>query len=127
MPKVRRMPGGSCRFFAAGRCLYDERLNPGYDESLQCRYFLLWEKEFDEFLDRAENFALGQGQAAELWERRFERLGKGETACKDYCYREDGGEQRCLNGYKHFCLLALPKCTGRCRHYESLREDDDNT
>lgn len=117
MPNVRKMSGSHCRYYVAGRCLYSERLNPGYDESFRCRFLILWEEEFDAFLDRAEAFALGQDELAALWERRFERLQNGSRGCDDYRYCESGGDQGCINGHGDVCLLALPLCEGRCRHF----------
>jgi hypothetical protein len=119
------MPGSACRYYAAGRCLYTERLNPGYDESLRCRFLALWEKEFDSFLDRAEAFALDQQELAALWDRRFERLQQSGKGCEAYHPCENGGDQGCVNGCGDVCLLALPFCSGRCRHFELLRPEHD--
>jgi hypothetical protein len=126
MSNVRKMPGDECRFYVAGRCLYHERLNPGYDESFRCRFLVLWEEEFDAFLDRAEAFSLGRRETVELWNRRFEKLQGGDCGCPDYYYHEAGGDQGCVHGYNDLCILALPLCKGRCRHFESTLLEKDN-
>lgn len=117
------MPGSACRHYVSGRCFYDERLNPGYDESLHCRFLVLWEREYDEFLDRAEAFSLDPQALEALWDRRFERLQREGEGCEGYSYSENGGDQGCANGRGAVCLLALPLCEGRCRRF-ALPEDD---
>ncbi|SKA80408.1 hypothetical protein SAMN02745704_01348 [Paucidesulfovibrio gracilis DSM 16080] len=126
MSNVRKMPGNACRYYVAGRCNYHERLNPGYDESLRCRFLVQCEDAFDAFLDRAEAFALSQEQTVAFWNRRFQRLQEEGCFCPDYCYSEDGGDQGCVHGYGDVCILALPKCEGRCRRFVLIPEVSDN-
>lgn len=120
---IRRLPGHQCRYFARGRCLYEERLNPGYDRSLRCRVLLEWEASYDDFLLRAEAFRLGAATAAGLWENKIERLVEDIARCENFA---PGGTEAtgCANALDELCVCALPPCPGRCRRFVRDGEDD---
>lgn len=118
---IRRLPGNECRHFAGGRCLFEERRNPGYNRSWQCRVLLQWEACYDDFLLRAEAFRLEAASAAGLWERRVERLVAQAPDCADF-RRGGGAATGCANAVGELCLLRLPECQGRCAHFAPCPE-----
>lgn len=117
MSKVLRLPAVTCAHFLAGRCFYEEHLNPGYDQRLQCGVLLKLQAMYDSFLDQADAFGLGESQAHGMWERRFLELCRHDTGCQDY---EPGGNEgfpNCLHGMEGLCVLRFPECAGRCRNF----------
>ncbi|QJB57853.1 hypothetical protein [Pseudodesulfovibrio sp. zrk46] len=122
MSDVKRLPGDGCRHHINKRCLYDEHLNPGYAEGFRCRVLLRWEIAFDEFLERADAFNIEQDAVPDLWGRKFERMARQAFDCEKYEFA--GGEApACAQVYDGLCLLALPQCEGRCRHFFLVDED----
>jgi hypothetical protein len=117
MGDIIRLPGSGCQHFAGGRCLYEERLNPGYTDCWQCSVLVRWESAFDDFLERAESFGVGQDAIPDLWERQFERMARGVFDCKEYTYSHGAEAPACVYGLDGVCLLSLPECKGRCRRY----------
>lgn len=115
---LRRLPGDGCRHFLAERCLYEEHLNPGYHDQWQCRLQNAWEKAFDEFLERAECFRLEEGDIPILWRSRFESLVRSQGGCEQYSYAPRLQLPNCRHVHEHLCVLLLPPCEGRCRHYQ---------
>lgn len=115
--RIRRLPGTDCRYHVQGRCLYQERLNPGYNQAWRCRVVQGWEASYDDFLLRAEAFRLEAATAAGLWESQVERMVRRGPRCPDY---DPGGEgvTGCTHALDELCLLAVPACRGRCRHFE---------
>ncbi|EPR31603.1 hypothetical protein dsat_0927 [Alkalidesulfovibrio alkalitolerans DSM 16529] len=116
--KLRQMPGNACRFFRAGRCLYEERLNPGYNGSWRCVVVRSWEREYDEFVQRAEAFGLEDDAAGSIWERRFAEMMRAGVACDRF---ERGGEYEllaCVHLMGDLCLCALPPCDGVCGRFQ---------
>ncbi|KAB1441180.1 hypothetical protein [Pseudodesulfovibrio senegalensis] len=124
MSDVRRLPAGNCWYHRCGRCLYEERLNPGYRQSWRCVVLEDWERLFDDFLVRAEAFSLDQQAAGEMWARRFERIVRDRFDCTHYEHTVDVELPGCVYQYDNLCLLRLPRCQGRCRHYKPV---DGNT
>ena len=123
---VKRLPGTGCRYYNRGRCLYEERLNPGYHEAWRCRVLTAWERAFDDFVDRAEAFDLGQDRAADLWRLRMRRL--GPDGCEAFVpagQRAPVSVVPCAHAQEDLCLLALPECGGRCRRYEPEPQTPD--
>jgi hypothetical protein len=114
---VTRLPGLSCVHYTRGRCLYEEALNPGYHRSWRCTVLLGWESVYDEFLDRAERFALPETHLPDLWRRRFARLSEGEVDCAHYDPGSEEGVPECRQLHEELCLRLLPECAGQCRHY----------
>ena len=117
MGELKRLPGHGCRFFARGRCLYEERLNPGYTKKWRCGVLLRWESVYDDFLVRAEAFGLEEDELSELWRERLERLMLQEGRCERYVYSRHVELPSCGNSHETLCLLDLPRCEGRCRRF----------
>jgi hypothetical protein len=117
MSNVRPMPGDACRFFRQGRCLYEERLNPGYHLSWRCLVLTRWEGEYDDFLQRAEAFRLDDAPAARLWEKRFEGLLREGINCPRFVSGGVGEVLGCSLLFGDVCLAALPACEGVCRRF----------
>ncbi len=116
--KVRRMPGTACRYFEQGRCLYEERLNPGYNRAWRCRVLLRWEEAYDTFLAQADNFVIDPETAAGIWQQRLGELMRQGHGCPDH---EPGGRDMtgCGRNLGGLCLTALPPCPGQCRRFEA--------
>ncbi|WP_147821587.1 hypothetical protein [Salidesulfovibrio onnuriiensis] len=125
MKKLRRMPAEDCRFHLKERCLYQERLNPGYCREWRCSVLEDWERIFDEFLHRAEAFGLELREVNELWARQFDRLMRGNLECDRYEYDPGQDPPGCVWQHDGLCIPALPECSGRCRHYEVRRTKKD--
>jgi len=115
---IRRLPGKECLYHVRDRCLYEERLNPGYNRRWRCRVLQGWEASYDDFLLRAEAFQLESATVAGLWESRVERLVEQRPDCAEFCR---GGTEvtGCIHTLDELCLLALPVCAGRCRLFRS--------
>lgn len=116
------MPARECGFHVQGRCLYQERLNPGYSPEWKCSVLCGWERAFDDFLARAEAFGLEQREVNTLWSRRFERLARKGVDCPEYVHDSMQDPPGCAWQHESLCLLALPECEGRCRHYQVRNE-----
>ena len=116
--KIRPLPGTACRFHIRGRCLYEERLNPGWNRAWRCRVLLRWERAYDTFLDQADNFVMEPATAKGIWENRLQRLMRLGHGCPDF---EPGGKDE-MTGCRHIhadlCLAALPACPGQCRNFD---------
>jgi len=112
-----RFPAVGCRHFHQGRCLYEERLNPGFHTAWRCSVLTRWESVYDEFLDRAENFGLSETELGVLWHRRFERLAEEAVPCPD-AHPSDGETMpECRHLLEDLCLLRLPECAGPCERF----------
>lgn len=116
-----RFPAVGCQCFHLGRCLYEERLNPGLHKAWRCSVLARWETVYDEFLDRAENFGLSEAELGLLWSRRFERLAEESLPCPDVRPGDGESMPECLHLLEDICLLRLPECAGPCEHFR-LRE-----
>lgn len=112
-----RLPAFGCRSYHEGRCLYEEQLNPGLDVALRCSVQLRWETVYDDFLNRAENFSLGEAEFAWLWRLRFERLAEEPVACDEFIPMLADTLPECRHLFVDICLLRLPVCTGHCVNY----------
>jgi hypothetical protein len=117
--KLVRLPAQDCSHFALRRCLYEEHLNPGYDQELRCVVVLHLHGLYDSFLDQAEAFGLGEAQAQDIWERRFQELCRHDTGCQDYKPGANEGFPHCQHGIGDLCVLKLPECAGRCRRFST--------
>lgn len=124
MAEIQKLPGCGCRHFSGGRCLYQEHLNPGYVQEWRCRIASRWEAAFDAFLERAECFNVSQEAVAELWRKRFNRMAGDVLQCEEYAFQHSGGVIDCVHVQKDVCVLLLPICQGRCRHYSLNKRDD---
>lgn len=116
--------GGSspaCVHCRQGRCLYDESVNPGLDETRHCVHVRELTGKWDDFLDRAEAFNLEEDLALRIWQGR-------EHAPASACPHGHGefshaGGLAC--GFLHFslCLLALPPCLTPCKRFRPKIEN----
>jgi hypothetical protein len=118
-----RFPAVGCRFFQQGRCLYEERLNPGFHTAWRCLVLARWESVYDDFLDRAENFGLSEVELGVLWHKRFERLAEESVPCPDLLAGDGESMPECRYLLEDICLLRLPECAGQCERFR-LREND---
>ena len=124
MPAIlNHLPAAACAHFATGRCLYEERLNPGLHLAWRCVVWREWEADYDAFLHRAEAFSLEDEEAGRLWARRQARLLAAARSCPDFV---PGGEGPvgCTAGRDLLCLGKLPACAGRCANYRTGREPE---
>ncbi len=121
MGLVRRLPGRDCRFFQRGRCLYEERLNPGYHAGWRCRVLARWEAAYEDFLRQADAFGLEEASASGLWRQRFERLAAGDPQCLQFQPSREGDLPGCVFVLEGLCLLTLPDCAGLCPRFQSSR------
>lgn len=119
-----RLPGLGCVYYARGRCLYEEELNPGYNQALRCKVLLHWEAAYDDFLCRVDAFALDQDAVPDLWRRRFERLVQEQYGCDDFEHAPGAGPPACAFVMDGLCLLRLPRCEGRCRRFKPVATGD---
>ncbi|GAB6035981.1 hypothetical protein JCM15519_05400 [Fundidesulfovibrio butyratiphilus] len=114
---VLRLPGVNCRHYAYGRCLYEEHLNPGYDQSVRCEALARLVSAYDDFLRRCEALGLSEKRVAELLNERLASLGGQETCC----HAGPRGATNLLEGCEHscqdVCLLKMPRCPGQCPNY----------
>ena len=124
MGTITRLPGAECRFFIRGRCLYEERLNPGYTQSWRCQVTARWESAYDDFLSRAERFGVEEAAAGDLWSAQFQRMARDVFHCRRYVYAHDLSAPSCRNHDAGVCTMDLPRCAGRCRHFQ-LQPDED--
>jgi hypothetical protein len=120
-----RLPGDGCRYFARGRCLYEERLNPGLRREFFCAVMVFLEDRFDAFVIRADAFGLSSEEASRIWERRWSGRLNGEWDCVDFIPLPEGVEEAgCCNLVDGVCLVRLPSCPGRCRRYAGAEADE---
>jgi hypothetical protein len=119
---LRRLPGADCRFHHAGRCLYEEWLNPGLHDGYRCMAVKAWMREHDEFLRRAEAFHLDEPTAAAMWRRKMERLADLERTCPQFRPAGDVHPLECGWRMEDLCLAALPSCQGKCSHFKPMED-----
>lgn len=119
MNRLLRMPGDACRFWVAGRCLYEEAMNPGLRTEFSCTVLRALEGRFDEFVVRGEILGLTSEEAGRIWEQRMAQALNIDWDCANFdSLPEDGGEVLCRHFIEGVCVLRLPRCPGRCRHHE---------
>jgi len=112
-----RLPGVDCRHFCRGRCLLAEHRNPGLNPENACRVIDRLGRRFDDFLERADNLSLSEEQASRLWEARFPAILAREGDCRDYLPDDTNSFPDCRHAADTLCLLAFPRCAGRCSHF----------
>ncbi len=130
---IASMPGVRCRFHVQGRCLYEERLNPGLNESWRCRVLAAWEEEYERFLTQAETFNLDIGAGAGVWSSRFRKMLRARRPCPNFeaapclacpqgaVIEDEDAAVACVHVLGGLCLLALPACPGLCSREKELR------
>ncbi len=119
MNPVLHIPGDGCRFRVAGRCLYEERINPGLCREFACTVLSVLEGHFDEFVTRGEILGLSSGQAGRIWEERMAKALNIGWDCANFAsLLDEAGEVVCRHFVEGICLLRMPPCLGRCRHFE---------
>lgn len=125
LSKVTPMPGTRCVHYKQGRCLLEERRNPGLHVSWQCVVLAQWESAYDHFLNQAEAFQLEIALATRIWARRLGGMLHQPGQCEEYHPRQDeAGEEQdddvlaCAHAWTGLCLLRLPLCQGICKDFE---------
>lgn len=111
------MPGDGCAYHMKGHCLYAESVNPGYHAEWRCRVLKKWEEAYDHFMCQADNFRLDIKTAGMIWEQRLSRLMLREGRCPNFVTSRGRSPLDCCHIYDTLCLLALPRCVGKCRNY----------
>lgn len=116
MAKLKRFPAAACEYFVRGRCIVEERANPGYHARWRCLLLSHLEVEYDKLLAQADNFSLEKGATVRIWGGRMRSL-VPEKICPDY---EPGGADvtGCLACIGGVCLNRLPACPGVCRKFK---------
>lgn len=119
MSRLLRMPGDTCRFFVAGRCMYEESLNPGLRAEYSCTVLRTLEGRFDEFVVRGEILGLTSEEAGRIWEHRMSQALNIDWDCANFnALQDDAGDILCRHFMEGVCVLRLPHCLGRCRRHE---------
>ncbi|GAB7080349.1 hypothetical protein [Megalodesulfovibrio paquesii] len=137
--RLLHFPGQGCHYYWNGRCLLEERRNPGLEQAWRCRVLLAWGEAYDHFLDQAEVFALADETAMGIWRQRMKKLGHPRLWCGEYVLAPDGDDLPdlppgispedvatvgCLHQLEDMCLKELPACAGVCAHFEPRRDHD---
>lgn len=117
MAKLRRLPAEMCEFYISGRCLLEERKNPGYHAAWRCILLSRLEREYDKLLSQADAFSLEQETAVRIWSGRMRGL-VPEYVCADY---QPGGSDVTGCGWSlgGVCVRKLPECPGTCRKFRA--------
>lgn len=119
MSPVLPLPGEGCRHWVAGRCLYEESVNPGLMREFACIVLTALEESFDEFIDRGEMFGLSVEEAGRIWEKRADQALNIGWDCASFTFlQDDPGDTACQHFLEGLCVLHLPPCPGRCHRYE---------
>ncbi len=120
--RITRLPGRGCRYYLSGRCLYEERRNPGLHEEYLCVVLARLGRAFDDFALRAENLGMTEEQAQAAWTARF----PAALAREAYCRKRGPGDTTsfpdCPSAAGDLCLLALPACAGVCARFDRRRD-----
>jgi hypothetical protein len=73
----------------------------------------------DEFVTRGDILGLSPEQAGRIWEQRMVKaLNIGWDCANFTSLRDDAGDELCRHFFEGICLLRMPRCLGRCRHFE---------
>ena len=130
--RIRVLPGRNCEFYMYNRCLYEERLNPGWNREWRCQALAAWEEEYDHFLTQAETFQLEAATATRIWERRFAGIVQRGPVCGNFATANGvlgagvAGQSvdsviGCVNLHEGLCLQSLPECSGVCSKFQARR------
>ena len=142
---ITPLPGIHCEFYERGRCLYEERLNPGLHEAWQCAVLAGLVREYDRFLAQTEHFDIDDGTALRILEKRLDSSAVALKGCDRFvpqpcdgpgcpecpasscrgCGSEDLPPQgtdeafhlACVHALDTVCVLELPVCGGVCERY----------
>jgi hypothetical protein len=120
------LPGDKCLHFARGRCLYEERLNPGYHAGWRCRIIRRLEDEYDHFLRQMESFQMDEEEAFGIWDKRLTRLLESDALCADFAANGERELPGCSHVHGDVCMLALPACGGTCRLFRPRPSGQDD-
>lgn len=97
--------------------------NSNDEAAVQCRHIYGFMREWDEFLDRAEAFALDEKTASSIWERIAEKKLSRPASCPGG--RGDSSRQGQIRDFvdcpdlaEGICLLTLPRCVEVCSSYD---------
>lgn len=113
MSKLSKLPGVGCKYYIQGKCIYEEFLNPGYEDIWRCSILLSIESEYDKLLKQAENFKLDDKIVAGILDCRISSHSSNSQSCQGH----DSPYPECSALHGDICLLALPECDGVCSHY----------
>lgn len=128
MTTLVRLPGDGCRYFVRRCCLLEERVNPGLRTEFACTFLADLEARFDAFVSLSEVFGLSAEEAGRIWERRWGGVLSASWNCPDFVPGPEGVEDEgCDNLLDGLCLLAMPPCPGRCRHYAVHAADESES
>lgn len=121
------VPMPLCRFYLQGACWYAEALNPGRNAAHRCLRLAELMIDWDDFLDRAECFGLSEQAAARIWNGRRHAALTSKTLCAFRLPQEaESGTTEtgpvCSYLRDGACLLAMPRCKGRCFAYAARTE-----
>ena len=118
MNAVLSLPGDACRYWAAGRCLYEECANPGLRVEFMCSVLRFLEDRFDEFVVRGDVLGLSADEAGRIWEQRMAASLNIGWDCAQFTPVQDSPDDvLCQHFLEGVCVLRLPPCDGRCRRY----------
>jgi hypothetical protein len=123
MNRVLRLPARYCAHFLLGRCLYEERLNPGYHQGYRCLVLLRAQSDFDAFLTRAEAFGLSDAAASGLWEKQMDRFRAADCGCQEYEPGDTTVFPGCIHCTGDVCVKRLPECGGRCPEFTPNKQE----
>lgn len=88
--QILKMPGVHCALYAAGHCLYDERLNPQYESGWRCTELLRYMELYDTLVDQADRFTLSNSEMVALWNKRIAATPPPGECCPSYAPRHTG-------------------------------------
>lgn len=123
MGKIFYLPAKDCLFYRLGFCLYEEILNPGYNQKLQCKILVKWEEEYDNLLDKAEVFGLSLQTVEKIWSSKSVIR---YSEAKECLFFKEDTDNFCYYLYGYTCLRNLPECKGKCSYYTFKDEEDKN-
>jgi hypothetical protein len=108
-------PGAACRYHRLGACLYSEAANPGLAKKHACARMTALTREWDDFLDRADGFALSEPDAARIWNAREHAA----LSASSLCPHGQADLADCPYYCQCACLLNMPRCHGICERYRA--------
>lgn len=128
--RISLFPGQACRHHHRGRCLLEERRNPGWHEGFRCKALREMETAYDHFLEQSERFGLDEETALRVWRGRLTDLLRAGHGCSEYLPAEEDssaaqGVMGCEHEFQTLCVRSLPVCQGVCRHYVTGREESE--
>jgi hypothetical protein len=59
----------------------------------------------------------------DLWGRQFQRLARDTFHCGMYTYSQGAPAPGCRHHLDGVCVMGLPRCHGRCRHFGQATDE----